>query len=125
MNRRRILYGGKEEDPYKDFVFGKITYNGIGLSDNSSYCVSPFFELTNHNYKIGGAAIRAIFLREGPSYRASTIINYGTEYTLSANTISIDLYKYIRLSIGLSHLDDAYILDSTTGKYLFKGKNVK
>jgi len=112
--------------------FGKYVASNGNLANNTSYCASAFIPISD--IKGHSITIRYMYNAWTTScfcfYNSSKTFISGLYYTVNANnartvTIGIsatwDDVAYIRMTCNPNRLDECYILDNTTGEYLFKG----
>lgn len=112
----------EEEAPYLDgWTEGKYVM-ATGATGNSGYDIlSPMLKVVGGHqikwYKNSTAARCAQF------YNGDTKVkNYAME---GEKTVDVpDNATLLQLSLPKASIDDCYIIDVTTRKYLFKGKNV-
>lgn len=129
--RRRIIAAwGLDEDKFKDFDLGLVA---VATAAPSGYprkvAMSPYIPVVGgHTYTYDGGwdttqasqNILAIAL-----YNTNKVyVNYfGLTMNGSRTSTISSEYAYVRLTVNMDNLANAYILDNTTGEYVFRGSD--
>lgn len=134
LRRRAMMRAGI---PYSDLTYNKAwnSSNGgehqPGPIDAEGYAITPFLELTWS----GGLSVTVKAGYTRASY-AGGCIAFKTELSLSVTTTAYlqssdprtvsatGRYIYISATFKMSELDDCYIYDNKSRKYLWAGRNV-
>lgn len=120
--RRAIMAKAEEEAPYLDgWTQGKYVMSTGNIANSSYDYLSPKMAVVGGNqlkwYKNSTVARCAQF------YNGDTKVkNYAMEGEKTVNVPSTA--TSVQLSLPKATIDDCYVIDLTTNKYLFKGKNV-
>lgn len=125
LRRRMMMRSKKEDDPYKDFMFGKALNPNNTLSNSDKFCVTPYYEVA-----ISG--IYTLYFGASSDTAQITIITatmqdgaYNGAYRnrQSIEWTGVNVGCFFRTSMIQANLDNCWIKDPN-GDYIFKGKNV-
>lgn len=120
IHRSRMGKNAPAVDPYEGWKFG-YRFNSVGETAHANSVITCAYSVN------AGDSIRCFTTIDGTNRAAFAFTDGSNGATLGwlngAFTIPAGKNQ-IKVSLNSNALDTSYILNETTGKYLYKGKNV-
>lgn len=122
------IYAMKYSEPSYNIAIGSIAimYSTINQSNavmaNSQFAITDYVPVTGGDKVTwGSAAARAVIVEVDENY---AVVDYWSATGASRTITTNSKTKYVRTAFVIPAMESSYILNETTGEYLFKGKEV-